>query len=131
MYYLEMGSEPKWQIFSASRMLYRRRDLRQKATDVEQLLWERLRRKQLGYKFKRQFSIENYVLDFYCPEFKLALEIDGGSHKLRRIYDEYRTRTLKAYGVIEIRFSNEEVIGNLDKIVENIRGHLTSPISLS
>jgi very-short-patch-repair endonuclease len=123
--------EYRRQIFSAGRMLARRRDLRQKSTNAEEMLWTQLRRNGLGYKFKRQFSIENYVLDFYCPEFKLAVEVDGEVHNARRAYDEYRTRTLKAYGVVEIRFSNVEVIKNLGKVVGYIKGYLTSPISLS
>ena len=59
-----MGTETPYQIFSAKRMVWRRKDLRQKATMTEKLLWEKLRRNTLGFKFKRQFSVENFVIDF-------------------------------------------------------------------
>ena len=117
----------KRQIFSAKRMVYRRRDLRQKSTTTEGVLWGVLRRNSLGCKFKRQFSIDNYVIDFYCPDFRLAVELDGEIHRQRKGYDIYRTRTLNAYGVTEIRFSNEEVLENLKGVVSTIKGKLTSP----
>jgi len=119
--------EYKRQIFSASRMLYRRRDLRQKTTTAEDVFWEEVRGNKLGYKFKRQFSIDNYVIDFYCPDFKLAIEIDGGIHKYRRTYDNYRSSILKAYGVFEIRFTNKEIEENLTKVIALIKSKLTSP----
>lgn len=122
-----MGTEHKRQIFSANRMLYRRKNLRQKTTNSENILWNELRRKKLGYKFKRQFSVDNYVIDFYCPDFKLAIEIDGEIHKVKKAYDEYRTRTLNAYGVTEIRFYNGEVERNLINVVKFIKTKLTSP----
>ena len=80
-----MSIERKRQIFSASRMIYRRRDLRQKSTSAEEILWKELRRKNLGHKFKRQFSIDNYVIDFYCPDYKLAIELDGVIHKQSKV----------------------------------------------
>ena len=87
--------EQKRQIFSANRMLYRRRDLRKKNTSAEEIFWNIVRRKNLGLKFKRQLSIDNYVVDFYCPDKKLAIELDGEIHKTRKEYDEYRSRYLK------------------------------------
>lgn len=122
-----MSMEQKRQIFSAKRMLYRRRDLRKKTTNTEEMLWNKLRRKNLGHKFKRQFSIDNYVVDFYCPDKKLAIELDGEIHKQRKIYDESRTRYLRAYGVSEIRFTNVKIIENLGDVVEQIKSALTSP----
>ena len=95
--------EGKRQIFSASRMLYRRRDLRAKSTPTEILLWNKLRRKSLGYKFKRQFSIDNYVIDFYCPD-----------------RNAYRTKYIGAFGIKEIRFTNNEIITNLDGVINQI-----------
>ncbi|MEK7504322.1 MAG: endonuclease domain-containing protein [Patescibacteria group bacterium] len=115
-----MSMEQKRQIFSANRMLYRRRDLRLKSTLAEKLLWEKLRRKGLGFKFKRQFSVDNYVIDFYCPDRKLAIELDGEIHKQRKEYDEYRTKYIKAFGITEIRFSNKEISEDLGKAVKRI-----------
>ena len=101
-------------------MVYRRRSLRQRMTTAEEVVWNMLRRKRLGYKFKRQFSIDNYVVDFYCPDCRLAIELDGGVHRQRRGYDEYRTRTLNAYGVVEIRFSNEQVFEEPEDVIKRI-----------
>ena len=126
-----MSMENKRQIFSANRMLYRRKNLRQKSTPAERILWHKIRKKSLGYKFKRQFSIDNYVVDFYCPDKKLAIELDGEIHKQRKVYDEYRTRYLKAYGVMEIRFKNIEIIENLGDVVEQIKAYLPLSKSLS
>lgn len=122
-----MSMERKRQIFSANRMIYRRRDLRQKSTQAEEILWNVVRRKNLGYKFKRQFSIDNFVIDFYCPDKKLAIELDGEIHKQRKIYDAYRTKYLKAYGVKEIRFTNTEIVKDLTDVVRQIKTILTSP----
>ena len=112
--------DQKRQIFSANRMLYRRRDLRVKTTVAEVIFWNAVRRKNLGWKFKRQFSIDNYVVDFYCPDRKLAIELDGEIHKQRISYDDYRTKYLKAYGITEIRFTNKEVVDNLEKVTKGI-----------
>lgn len=112
--------ERKRQIFSANRMVYRRRSLRQKSTETEIILWNKLRRKSLGYKFKRQFSVDNYVIDFYCPDKKLAIELDGDIHKSRKEYDTYRTKYINAFGIKEIRFTNDEVLMNLEEVVRQI-----------
>lgn len=126
-----MGTERKRQIFSAKRMVWRRRNLRQKSTPAENLLWGELRGNKLGCKFKRQFSVENYVVDFYCPDYKLAIELDGKIHRQRKVYDEYRTKFLRAYGITEIRFLNEEVSSKLEGVVSTIKTKLTSPLPLS
>lgn len=123
-----MSIERKRQVFSANRMVGRRRNLRQKSTPAENLLWEKLRRNKLGCKFKRQFSVENFVIDFYCPDFKLAIELDGEIHKRRRVYDEYRTKFLRAYGITEIRFLNTEVLNTINNVVNTIKAKLTSPL---
>jgi very-short-patch-repair endonuclease len=75
-----------------------------------------LKGKKLKYKFRRQKPIENFILDFYCPELKLWIEVDGGYHKeeAQAEYDEMRTKSLNTFGVKIIRVSNEEVLGNLD-----------------
>lgn len=105
-------------------MLNRRRDLRTKSTPAENLLWNKLRRKSLGWKFKRQFSIDNYVVDFYCPDKKLAIELDGNVHKYRKEYDEYRTKYINAFGIKEIRFRNDEIINNIGEVIKQIKDSL-------
>jgi very-short-patch-repair endonuclease len=81
-------------------------------TPAEKVLWEYLR-KNRGFsdRFKRQFSIKGFVLDFYCPKKKLCIEVDGGVHlsKEQQCYDKERTKILNGLGVRVLRFTNEEV----------------------
>ncbi len=96
-------------------------------TDAEQLLWQCLRGKQLeGFKFRRQHPIERFVLDFYCPSVKLAIELDGGQHSTEggRASDYERTAYLKGMGIRVIRFWNHEVLGNLEGVLTSIWGAL-------
>jgi very-short-patch-repair endonuclease len=82
----------------------------------------------LGYKFRRQYSVDQYVIDFYCPELKLAIEVDGDSHfsPLARIYDSQRQHHIESFGIRFLRILNEDVYFNmdavLDEIEETIRG---------
>lgn len=96
----------------------RRQQLRNNSTYTEKLLWEKLRKKQLGYWFKRQVSISGYIVDFYCPQKRLAIEIDGSVHKTssQQKYDIYRTRYLKQFNISEIRFWNQEIETKLDEV---------------
>jgi len=77
-----------------------------------------------GYKFRRQFSVDKYILDFYCPILKLAIEVDGISHESeeQRHYDIKRQRYIERFGIIFIRIKDEDIVQNLDKVVENIKG---------
>ena len=104
----------------------RRKQLRNRTTHSEKLLWEKLRKKQLGCWFKRQVSISNYVVDFYCPQKRLAIELDGSIHKTpsQKKYDQYRTRYLRAFNITEIRFWNSEVGINIKNVIKTISLHL-------
>ncbi len=106
----------------------RRRQLRNRSTTEEKLLWNKLRMKKLGYKFVRQYSVAGYVIDFYCPAKRLAIEIDGGYHltKSQQIYDNYRTRYIRSADIKEIRFSNNEIIRNIDEVIKKIITFLPS-----
>ncbi len=100
-----------------------RRVLRKNQTDAEKIIWKHLRNKQLkNLKFLRQYSIGSYVLDFFCPEIRLAIEIDGGQHieEAHRIRDERRTEFLKQNGITVIRFWNNEVFNNTNGVLEKI-----------
>ncbi len=103
-----------------------RKQLRKSATPQEVILWSRLRKKQLGYKFKRQYSIGKYVVDFCCPERKLIIELDGWQHRQENNngYDEERTRYLKNLGFVVLRFWNNEVNKNLSGVVLKIEEEL-------
>jgi very-short-patch-repair endonuclease len=100
---------------------------RENPTEAEQLLWERLCRSQLGVEFWRQHSEAGYIVDFYCKEVRLAVEVDGGYHKRsaqQRDYDEKREQALKRCGLRILRFTNEEVFESLDSVVWRIKGSL-------
>jgi very-short-patch-repair endonuclease len=100
-----------------------RRRLRNSATDAEKVLWSRLKHSQLlGYKFRRQQGIANYVVDFYCPEHKLAIEIDGATHSTpeEMKHDMERQQYIEKFGVNFLRFTNSDVFENLDWVLETI-----------
>lgn len=107
------------------------RSLRKEQTDVEKWLWSQLRNRQLGgYKFKRQFPIGKYIVDFYCVEKKLVVELDGGQHLHdQKEYDEQRTKDLEKQGIILLRFWNNQITENLEGVLETILDALrkTSP----
>lgn len=98
----------------------KRRQLRNNMPPAEVLLWGKLKGKALsGYKFRRQFSVNKFVLDFYCPELKLAIELDGDSH-FDPGKDEERQRMIESYGIRFLRFTNEEVYKNLEEVLLRI-----------
>ena len=104
-------------------ILARARELRQPLTPQEAKLWQRLRRKQLyGLKFRRQHPVERFILDFYCPQHKLVIEIDGDSHAEpeQQLYDQARTEWLEQQGMRVIRFTNREVETNIEGVLEEI-----------
>ena len=101
-----------------------RQSLRNNTTSAEAILWRVLKGKQVdGLKFRRQFGVGPYVLDFYCPEIKLGIELDGGIHKSEEVYkyDETRTRFLSENGIEVLRFDNEVVYRNTEEIIEEIK----------
>lgn len=99
------------------------RSLRRNQTDAEKKLWSVLRNRSLcGLKFRRQFSVGKYILDFYCPEFKIGVEADGGQHydECGRKYDEMRTEELSKLGIEIIRFSDRDILKNIEGVYEII-----------
>ena len=98
-----------------------RKSLRQNMTPAEATLWQWLKgRGAGGWKFRRQQGIGPYVLDFYCPELRLCVELDGSSHDFKYEYDEERTKHLNEQGIQVIRFPNELVWMNPDGIIAEI-----------
>ncbi|AEG00128.1 endonuclease domain-containing protein [Methylomonas methanica] len=98
------------------------RDLRKNQTDAERLLWQHLRNRQLcGQKFRRQFPIDSFIVDFVCLEVKLIVELDGGQHAKQIEYDEKRTEQLQKRGFKVIRFWNNDVLQNNAGVLESIR----------
>jgi very-short-patch-repair endonuclease len=101
----------------------RRKDLRNNATSAEKRLWYFLKGKQLaGRKFTRQHSIGKYIVDFYCSEEQLIIELDGEHHKEEEQvkYDEARTKYLESLNKRVIRFSNMDVLIDTDKVLKEI-----------
>lgn len=94
------------------------RKLRMKMTPAEKSLWEYLRKKPLGFKFRRQHPIHKYVLDFYCHKKRLSIEIDGDYHldEEQQEKDRLRTEVLTGMGIREIRFSNEMVMSEFVEV---------------
>ncbi len=100
-----------------------RQRLRNNATAAEKLLWLALKRSQLGgYKFRRQQGIAEYVVDFYCSERKLAIEIDGATHSTpeENKHDKERQQYIEKFGVHFLRFTNSDVFENLDWVLQTI-----------
>ncbi len=98
----------------------RRRKLRQDSTQSEQILWNEIRNKRLGHRFVRQYSVEGYVLDFYCPKARIGIEVEGKIHDRTKIYDTYRERYLREFNIKILKFKNEEVQENTGKVLEII-----------
>lgn len=103
--------------------------MRKKQTSSEETLWKELRNKNLGVKFKRQYSLGNYVTDFYCPETKLAVELHGSVHKSDSAhkYDLGRLEYFESLGVRTLVFWNDQVEKDLKFVVEKITRYL-SPV---
>ena len=109
-------------------LLGRRKVLRNNATPQEVALWARLKNSQTGYKFRRQHSLGGYIVDFYCPEKRLVIEIDGSQHfeKENLEYDKIRTKFLKGLDIQVIRFDNGEINTNLSGVLQKIHNVLHS-----
>lgn len=107
----------------------RRRKLRRNQTEEEKFLWEQLRNRRLGQKFYRQFSIGPYILDFYCSELRLGVELDGRHHEEEecQVYDRERDEYLKDKGVKVLRIRNQEMKECGEQVLEKIRQRLTPP----
>ncbi len=105
----------------------KRKNLRNNPTDAEKYLWYELRESQLNNKkFRRQHSIGKYVVDFYCPEERLVIELDGVQHEEveQKEYDEKRTEYLDSMGINVIRFKNTDVIFGRNEVVNKIKNYL-------
>ena len=99
------------------------RELRQNSTSAEKLMWTLLRNRKLnGFKFRRQHPISHFIADFYCHEAQLIIELDGSIHELEEVkeYDAQRQLILENLGLTVIRFTNEEVFTECDKVMETI-----------
>jgi len=94
------------------------RTLRKQQTRAEKIVWELIRdRKLMGLKFRRQHVVEGFVLDFYCHELRLGIEVDGSVHLKQKDYDELRQEVIESEGVRIVRIKNKDIIGDAKKAV--------------
>ena len=93
------------------------RQLRKNSTLPEVLLWQNIKQRAYGLQFHRQVPMLNYIADFYCHELRLVIEIDGESHEHSFLYDAKRQSEIEAYGVIFLRFSNDEIKNNMFSVL--------------
>ena len=108
----------------------RRRELRHNQTEAEKTFWMLVRNRQFyGMRFFRQYSAGPYILDFYCPALKLAIELDGGQHTEdeNEEYDAARSEYLKTQGIEVVRFWNHEVLYDIDSVLSRLAERVTPP----
>jgi len=120
----------KKQIHNLTSLKGQRKILRNNATSAETVFWAHLKNKQLlGKKFRRQHSIGQYVVDFYCPEEKLIIELDGQPHFSPGgdLYDEARDEKLRALGFTVLRFENNIIFENIEAALQEIVEHFGKP----
>jgi len=102
------------------------RRMRHEPTKTESKLWRWLRNRRFGdHKFRRQYPIGRYVVDFYCHELKLAIELDGSPHEFRSEYDEQRTAELTDYGITVVRFNNDDMRADPEIVAARIQYAIT------
>ena len=103
------------------------RQLRNNSTKAEIILWQKLKRKQLhGYDFHRQKPIDNYILDFFCHELMLGIEVDGYSHQLVEVFkkDKIKESLMLELGISLLRFSDEQVVKDMDNVLRAIGDYI-------
>ncbi len=103
------------------------RSMRKGSTEAEQLLWERLRAKRLGWKFRRQHPIARFVVYFYCVERGVAIEVDGAVHDSPETEDRARQAYLEERGIRFLRFANKAILQHIDRVLSDIVSMLAAP----
>lgn len=110
---------------TSSKRIEKARLLRKEITNTEKILWGELRMNKLGVKFRRQHPIDMFVIDFYCPKYKLGIEVDGNTHTNEgKQYDKIRTEYLEEKNISIIRFWNSEIENNLSNVLEKIKSKI-------
>ena len=113
-------------IYNKTEEKIKRKVLRSSMPRDEVILWSKLKGKKLGgYKFRHQYSVGKFVIDFYCPELRLAVEVDGDSHYVEgaEISDRERQAIIEFFGITFLRFTNWEIYENLDGVLVKIARH--------
>ena len=104
----------------------KRKWLRKNMTRAEVWLWLEIKNRKLGERFLRQYSVGSYIVDFYCPGLKLAIEVDGVTHITDEelSYDKHRQKEIETLGIKFLRFNNDEIFGDLRGVLEDIKKKL-------
>jgi len=100
------------------------RELRKNMTPSEKILWKRIRKKSLGIEFHRQVPILNFIVDFYCHEIGLVIEVDGNIHEHNFLEDAERQGKMEAQGLRFLRFTNDEVLYNMENVISIIEHYI-------
>lgn len=117
-YHIWQTSANQW-----SKIKHLAREMRKEPTASENILWQELRKHKLNkLKFRRQHSINKFIVDFYCREKKLIIEIDGEIHDYQKEDDLIRQEFLEKLGYKVLRFKNKEIINDLDNVLQKIKG---------
>ena len=106
------------------RLQPRAANLRSNMTFAEKFFWSRIKSEQIGAKFRRQHIAGRYILDFYCPDLKLAIEVDGPVHEQQKAKDEVRDARLSEDGICVLRFQNHEIFTDLENVLVRIQKYL-------
>jgi len=121
------------EFFNLKQQTSLRKILRTNMPKGEKMLWQKLRRNNMGYKFRRQFGVGKYVVDFYCPKLSLVIEVDGLTHDFKdRIYsDKIKQKYIESKGIKILRFNSKEIFENINSVLDQIyfvcEGLKTSP----
>ena len=102
----------------------RARELRKKQTEAEKIIWNVIRRKSLGVEFHKQVPILDFIVDFYCHEIGLVLEIDGEIHNTQFLEDSNRAGRIESYGIKILRFKNEEFFKDVTSVLRRIKSEI-------
>jgi very-short-patch-repair endonuclease len=95
--------------------------LRKNMTPAEVKLWDQVRKKQLGVRFKAQHPLSFFVVDFYCHKAKLVVELDGPIHRFNSQYDDSRQSEIEQLGIMVLRFKNEEVVNDIERVIKKLQ----------
>ena len=110
--------------------LERAKELRREMTPAEKLLWQEVRAKKLGVRFRRQQVIQGFIVDFYCHQAGLVVEVDGDVHDLQKEEDKRREKVLTEMGLRIVRFRNDEAVRDLSAVVGKIKELLENPCNI-
>jgi very-short-patch-repair endonuclease len=127
---VKLGGQEEYPIYfgAGPELLRIAGDLRKSMTKAEKVLWERLRGRQVkGYRFRRQHPVKDFIVDFFCYDAMLSIEVDGEVHNdsYQNERDEQRKMILKRLGINELRYTNEQVLNQIDKVIKEIESELS------